>query len=408
MTGREAEPQDISPRELGITPSELTAETRITPGLLLADNKSESSRRLRREWDVQRADGELTLEHDCDDARNYLSLRTAQRRSISIGGDTASSEAFTGLFNDPGIKRIAVVIHYDRETVRKGKAPEGCGGLEVKKKQKCNEAPKQGGAYGYVDRSVPHEDPIIQAIKSADQTSRLTTKPILVGARDHLTGEIRPISLFQEDENGVQLTYSAVRVGDILDGSYNPEEIYANGMPFLDKTDPMLRTFYTFFVDNEYEVRTLADRYPDLRDRMKVQNPKAIVISTQVRPIRTRYRDVLGGPGTAFEVTIARGRKTLEAASRITNKAIEEALCQAHYAMSHAMDNREKAGKPFRDTHTIIVETTHLDESRRIAQALAQTDYGARWLNEGNDVIIAEVRGGEIVDGNIEYFHPTV
>lgn len=408
MAGQEDGPRHINPGELGILPAaELTTERRITPEMLLSDNKSEDSRRLRKEWNVLRADGTLVLEWDCDDARSRPSLRAAQIRSISTGGDEESYESYEGLYNDKGVATIAVVVHYDKETERKGKAPEGCGGLGVKKKQQANEAPTLGGAYEYVDKKVAHHDPLVQALITADQISKYTSKPVLAAARDHLTGSIKPIALFQQKEDGAQLIYSAVRVGSILDGSYKPEEIYSNGVPVLERGDPALKDFFMFFAVNEHETRRLADRYPDLRDRMKVQNPSAIVISTQVRPLRTRYYDTFGDPGAAFEITIARCKKNLEASTRITNKAIQEVLEQAHYAMTHAIDNRGKEGKDFRDTRTVLIETVHIDNSRRIAQALAETEFGARWLTEGNDVIIAEVRGGEIVDNKIEYFKPT-
>ncbi|MCL6096554.1 MAG: hypothetical protein M1444_02605 [Patescibacteria group bacterium] len=408
MAGLEGGSKGIDPRELGVLPAaELTTERRITPEMLLLDNKSQDSRRLRIEWNALRADGQLALEWDCDDARNHMSLRIAQIRSISTGGDEESYESYEGLYNDNGVRIIAVVFHYDKETEKKGKAPEGCGGQGVKGKQQANEAPTLGGAYGYVDKKIAHRDPLIQVLKSADQISKYTSKPILAAARDHLSGRISPVAFFQQREGEPQLIYSAVRVGNVLDGSYKPEEIYANGVPVLDKSDPILKDFFMYFAENDYEVRKLAEKYPDLRDRMKVQNPDALVISTQVRPLRSKYYTTFEDPNKAFEITIARCRKTLEASTRITNKAIQEVLEQAHYAMTHALDNRGKEGKEFRDTRTVLIETTHIDESRKIAQALAETEFGARWLSEENDVIIAEVRGGEIVDNKIGYFKPT-
>lgn len=407
MTGAEGGPRGINPGELGVLPqTERTTERRITPEMLLLDNKSHDSRALRMAWNALRADGQLVLEWNCDDARNHISPRVAQIRSISTGGDEESYESYQGLYNDKGIRIITVVFHYDRETEKKGKAPEGCGGQGVKGKQQANEAPISGGAYGYADKKIAHKDPLIQVLKSADQISKYTDKPVLAAARDHLTGKIRPVAFFQQREGEPQLIYSAVRIGNVLDGSYRPEEIYANGVPVLDKSDPMLKDFFLYFAENEFEARKLAERYPDLRDRMKVQNPKAIVISTQVRGLRSRYSSTFSEENEAFEITAARCRKTLEASARINNKAIQEALEQAHYAMAHALDNRGKEGKEFRDTRTVLIETTHIDESRKIAETLAETEYGARWLAEGNDIIVAEVRGGEIVDHKIEYFKP--
>lgn len=408
MAGQEGGPRGIAPRELRVLlPGEQATERRITPELLLLDNRSEDSARLRSYWNIQRADGELTLEWDCDDARQRPPLRAAQLRSISTGANEESYESYGGIFNDKGIKRIAVVAHFDGDTERKGHSPEGCGGLEAKRKQKANEAPREGGVFNYVRESIAHEDPIMQAIISADQISRYTDKPILAAACNHLTGEIFPVALFQQRGNGPQLILSSVRIGDIIDGRYKPEEIYAKGLPRLDRNDPLLRDFYTYFAENGDQMRKLNDKYPNLRDRMKVQNPDAIVISSQTRPLRTRYYDTFGDPGVAFEITIARCRKTLEASARITTKAIREALEQAHYAMTHAMDNRGKDNLPFRDTRTVLIETVHMEESRKIAESLAATEFGARWLSEGNAVIIAEVRSGEIVDNKIEYFKPT-
>lgn len=404
MAGPEGRLRGIAPRELGVVlPSEQATERRITPELLLLDNRSENSVRIRKQWNIWRADGTLTLEWDCDDARRRPPLKAVQVRTISIGGDEETYEAYEGLANDKSIERIAAVTHYDGETVKNGVVPTGCGGQDAKGKQKTNQAPTEGGVYDWVREKIAHDDPVVQAIISAARISRWTTKPVLAAICNHLTGEIFPLAIFQQGKNGETNIHSSVNLGDILDGSYRPEKIYERGIPHLDITDPLLEAYATYFAENQHEVATLADKYLDLRNRMKVQNPDAIVISTQTRPLRTRYYDTFGDPGVAFEITAARCRKSIEAPTRITKSTIDEILQQLDYAMKHSLNPK---GRDFRNTRTILVETTHLEESRRIAQAIAKTDLGITWLAEGRSIIIAEVRAGEIADNKIEYFKP--
>lgn len=375
----------------------------ITPSTLLVDNRSERSVRIKKQWDIWRADGTLTLEWDCDDARRRPPLKAAQVRTISIGGNEETYEAYEGLANDKSIERIVAVTHYDKDTLRKGTAPGGCGGQEAKRKQKANEAPSEGGVFDYVREKIAHDDPVVQAIISATRISRWTTKPVLATICNHLTGEVLPLAIFQQEEDGDTNIHSSVNLGDILDGSYRPEKIYERGIPHLDITDPLLEAYATYFAENQHEVATLADEYPDLRDRMKVQNPDAIVISTQTRPLRSRYFELFKDPGAAFEITAARCRKSIDATTRITKSTIDEILQQLDYVMKHTLNPE---GEDFRSTRTILIETTHLEESRRIAQAIAETDLGITWLAEGRSIIIAEVRAGEIVDNKIGYFQP--
>jgi hypothetical protein len=392
IAGREFYVQGKNTLEQAIARRIITCET------LVADNKSDHTASLNAEWELIRLNGQLTLEWNCDDARSRPSRKTAQVRTIAIGGDEETYESYKGLINDKSVKLITTVAHYDGDTVGIGIAPTGCGGQDAKLQQTKKLLPTEGGALGWVDKKVGHHDPVVQAMISATRISSLTDKPVLAAVRNHLTGEVLPLAIFRRNTNGTIDIHTSVDIGDCLQGSYRPEDIYKKGMPHLEKDDPLLVEYSTYFIDNMKYVGELKEQIqkdPGVYTRLKTQDPDAIVISTQTRPLVTRYSGLFTQPGSAFEITAARSKKSTEAQTPITNKAIREILDQLDYAAMRNALNPE--GHGFRRTRTILIETTRLEESRRIAKSIAETELGIRWLSEGRQIIIAEVRGGKIV-----------
>jgi hypothetical protein len=389
---REQIVRHMSPIEQAIASRIINRET------LIADNESTHTVTLNTEWEEIRRRGQLTLEWDCDDARSRPSRKTVQVRTIATGGDDETYESYKGLINDKSVKLIVTVAHYDGDTVELGVPPTGCGGQDAKLKQTRNLLSREGrSSLRYVHEKVSHHDPVVQAMISASKISCLTDKPVLAAVRNHLTGEVIPLAIFKRNANGTNDMHSSVSMRDCLEGSYRPENIYKNGMPYLEKNDPLLAEYSDYFNDNmRYvgELNNLIENNPDVYNRLKTQDPDAIVISTQTRPLVTRYSGLFTEPGSVFEITAARSKKSTEAETPITNTAVKEILDQLDYAMNNALNPE---GHGFRRTRTILIETSRLEESRRIAQAIADTELGIRWLSERRQIIIAEVRGGKIV-----------
>lgn len=367
----------------------------VTPKSLYEQNHSPEARLLLAQWEVVRVNGKLIAYYRCSDAR----LKPAGIGAVSWGSIAGADEPDTKFATSRGTQGSVALGHFDGDTAIQGEMVTGCGGLLVKREVGTQK--NHIDAKKFVAETVRHEDVLIQSLLSAENVAILSGKPALASIQDHLTLQMYPIALFLPIGEGMTQTISRVRARDIADKNYDPQRLYANGIPTID-ISVLPEMFQEILLQNFKDMQDMNSRYPDLRKLQKVQNPKAILWSTDIRSARVKYPTLSSPPGSIFKVIMP--REKIEGNISIQEEDIKKCLEQLSYAITHAIDNSNNPGGAFSDTKNLIIETGSIDESVRLARRAMDELWMKKWTKLGEDrriIVIQSVAG--VVADNIAY-----
>lgn len=386
--------EGFRPTERGIKQEELD----ITPQGLLGYNRSPQAEANRIKWEEARRNGELIAYLRCSDAR----LKPVGINAVSWGSIAAADEPDTKFAVGRGTKASIALAHFDGDTVKPGEMPTGCGGLKAKEEAKKNgNQNEQVGIHRYVKDNIVHEDMIIQAWLSAENIAAISGKPSLAAVQDHLTLQIYPIALFTPQGEGTMRTVSRVRAKDTLARSYDPKKIYENGIPTISESY-LTDVFGEIMQQNMEDMREINSKYPNLREIQKVQRPRTILFSTDIRSARVKYPVLSSVPGSIFKLIVPRGK--IEGTLQITDEDLENSLNQLEYPITHAIKNYENPDESFSNTDRLIIETGNLDLSKRVAQKAMEKEWMRKWLElKDRKIIVVQAIAG-IVSDNIAYY----
>lgn len=348
----------------------------ITPENFLDDNHSLQAKENQEYWNEMRLKSDLDAYYRCSDAR----LKLAGKNAISWASIAAADEPIREMASNRGINVSVALAHFDGDTVKPGVMPYGCGGLAVK--ADIGNRENQRGSSRYVAEVIAHQDMFIQAWKTAELVATISGKPALAAAQDHLTLQIYPLAFFIPDSQGEITSHSKVRIQDVFDNNYHPRNVYVNGIPTI-ATSSLPDFFADIIVQNQKDMEVINRLYPDLRKMQKVQKPRIIFFSTDIRPTIVKLFKLSAVPGSIFKVMVPR-QKT-EGDVQISTRSLEKSLDQLHYPISHANENYEDPAKPFSNTDRLIIETGSMDLSRRLAQRAMREESTQEWVNPTNE-----------------------
>lgn len=334
----------------------------------------------------------------CSDARLAIPFeRSISVRTIATGGP---KDPYERLVNSRGVESIVVLAHHGGDTVQPGQKPNGCGGLGAKETiNSITDSKQKTGIYRYLENDVQHPDVIIQAWVSAGRIAEHTNKPVLAATQDHLDGKAYPLAVFLNRGEEIR---TKLKMADMLEGQYHPSEIYRYGIPTLS-LDKLPEVFQRFMEENLVQVAEAQAKYPDLRERQKVQNPSMVVLSTDIRSMRIRYPTTSQTPGTLFKLNIP--REKVGTKINISLEDLERSLDQAQYPIEHAVGNFGYPAKPFSKTNKILIETGSMDLSSELARRLTDQSWTQEWLHlPDHYIIVARTQAGRT--HSIEQFVP--
>lgn len=368
----------------------------VTPKSLYEQNHSSEAKLLRTQWEAVRINGKLIAYYRCSDAR----LKPAGIGAVSWGSIAGADEPDTKFATSRGTQGSVALGHFDGDTVIQGEMPTGCGGLLVKREVGTQK--NHTDAKKFVAETVKHEDVLIQSLLSAENVAILSNKPAIAAVQDHLTLQMHPIALFLPKGEGVVQTIGKVRVRDIVDKNYDPRRLYANGIPTID-ISILPEMFQEILLQNLKDMQDVNSKYPDLRKLQKIQNPKAIFWSTDIRSARVKYPILSAPPGSIFKVIMP--REKIEGNVSIQEDDIKKCLEQLSYAIKYAINNSNDPSGSFSDTKDLIIETGSIDESIHLARRAMEEPWMKEWAKLGEDRRITVVQSvGGIVADNIAYF----
>lgn len=374
MTAENLRPFEHSPRQ---------DELIITTKTLWEDNHSPLAERRRQEFEEARLKGELAGVLRCSDARVSL-----VGNSISVGTISAAGVPSRNLARDRGIKFWMSLSHFDGDTVDLEVMPEGCGGLRAK--TQIGDTPQEGGIGKYVAEIIKHQDPLVQAIITAEAMAYLSDgKPVLAASQDHLDHTVYPVAFFQMIDD--QMTsISAVRNIDIL--KYDPKSVYENGIPTIREAS-LPDAFLELLEQNKAEVQDLYAKYPNIRTLQKVQKPRTVMFSTDIRSAKIKYPRLSEAPGSIFKVFVP--REKMDGSVRIKDEDLINSFNQLQYPIDNAVKNFGRDDEPFSNTDRLIIETADIEQSRRIAQEASKHKWMTDWMNlSDRKIILVQTVGG--------------
>lgn len=371
----------------------------ITPLNLLEDNHTLEAQSNVLEWQAakDRKEHEITVFLLCSDARlvspiiNGDNILTASASTIAAGGDKKPLEH---LLTHEAFKQIIVIAHYNGQQFNETGEVVGCGGVDTSKALgNVNEVTDQDGLTEFIQEQVK-PDSITQAVTIARQIEKLTDIPVFGVAVDHLTLEAKPIfeSIMQSDGQRKVLCN-----GDID----KPAKERENPLAELNYRE-LSETFKEWLMVNKESSKRMQE-LPEFYESQKVQNPKAMVLSTSPIPMAVRYPLLFGKPNRAFVVRLPFEKDPMDEAEiqsgriAIKDEFLYEAVAQLAYPMTHATNATE--GGSFFDTKILIIETPDIRMSKKIANRLIQKhQYVKDWIeNKGGKIIVTEVKSGKTI-----------
>ncbi|MBI4089468.1 MAG: hypothetical protein HY424_02035 [Candidatus Levybacteria bacterium] len=373
-------------------------DTPITPEFLKADNNSEEAKELSSAWKENHNRGSLWGIVTCGDARiitpcpdNIISVR-----SIATAG-TKDKE----IFGSEHVQFTVVMSHVDGDTIKKGEKPKGCGGLGAKEEAlNGNHENRVEGIQYYIDKNIEHPDPVIQALITAREIRNSTRKPALAVIQNHRTGKIFPFAVFL---HGYQTVASELDILN-LEKEYDPSKIYANEIPTLP-TDAIPDIFSGFLETNVLQVDELLRKYPNLTEIQRVQNPEMVVVSSKLPSVRVRYPKTTNYPGRIFKLFLSREKEKTTRKIDITPVAQNEIMNQIQYPLGYAVKNYGQPNQPFSRTKRVLIETSDIGVSKKLATELAEKEWMKEWLVlPDHRIIVAQNIEG--VSNIIDYFDP--
>lgn len=363
-------------------------ELSINAGNLWTDNHSQRAEENRAIFDEKTAKGELIALDGCSDPRMWTP------GDISVRNVAGAMEPPPMVASSKGAKLWNSASHFDGETVTNGTTPRGCGGLATKAALGGKRI-ETLGIERYASQKIPHPDPIIQAVRTAESIAVMSGKPTLATAQDHLTLRLFPLAYFIY-QDGEELSRSAIPRRYLHEDNYDPRMIYVDGIPFL-KPGNVPDIFHELLERNRQQARDTLALYPDLRDIQKVIDPRIVYITTDIRSARVKLPKYASVPGTMFKIHLA--REGAGSSVVVTRTDLEAAIDQLSYPITHSLGNQDDSSKPFHHTDTLIIETEYMPESRRIAKNILRISWVKDWLKlPGRKVIIVQSNDGIIND----------
>lgn len=363
----------------------------ITPVGLLTDNQSAETQDGITKWRETREAHNLIVIDKCSDARSFEDEEAGKVILPSIAA-SGPIEPFERVYQDPKVSAIMTLSHYSGLLERLGENPSGCGGRAGKAAQKNGSGPIEGDTNSYIRQHVPHEDVVVNSILRALKLSRLTQKPVLAAAQDHITGLIKPLAWFQTNERGKHRGESEIPLDFLVEGGYDPSKIYEHGVPSLP-IEVLPDDLAQLIIDNQNHVAALEQAFPDFNKSQEVQNPKTLLLSTSTKPARIRYPKTFGLPGTFFSLRF--GRERIDGGDIVNPDSLHEGLRQAHFPIYNSVKNHGNDAEQFSRTNTVLIETSSLDTSFDLALELAEKDWMKEWMSlEGHQILLARTRAG--------------
>jgi len=369
-----------TPFERGIRQEDLI----ISAQSLYDDNHSAQADAARERFNEKRLQGTLRGFIRCSDAREKTI-----GDSISIGNISAACEPSPAVASDRGLESLIALPHIDGDTIQQGTMPTGCGGLAAKAtigSELCGD-----GIERYISERIFSKDPVVQSLVTAERLAYLSNgKPVLAATLDHLRDLVLPIAYFQV-VRGQLKSVSSVRHENIV--KYNPERIYENGFPTIEESmlPPELAQILE---DSRSEAEKTFELYPDLQKLKKIQRPRAIFLSTDIRSAKVKYPYLSSVPGSMFKIFIAR-EKLAEGIS-VNQSDLIHALDQLQYPIEHAVTNHDDPTLPFSNTDRLIVETGDIDLSRVLVQEALKKLWMQQWVNiHDHRIILVQTNAGK-------------
>lgn len=348
----------------------------LTIDAFLDDNRTDKAHDRLREWEDAKRGRDLYAIWACSDSRLVLPNRAVHIYTLAAGGRRSP---FNALLSDPRIKADVVVNHYDGDLAIPGESPGGCGARFAKKRMEEGMPVNGYGVEKFISEHVWHSDLVKQTNTAAAFTAYRTGRPVLAAAQDHLDLAVYPLAVYLDGGRDVQ---SGVPQHFILAQTYFPDEIYRDGIPVLNHTK-LPSVFDDFISENLAQSSDLPRRYRDLRITQKNQNPRLLVVSTDIRPLTVRYPQITDKPGSTFRISVP--QQTLDGAVRIDPTHISLAFQQAEYPVAH-----------FSNLRTILIETRSMEKSTSVAEDLTKQEWIKSWLlNVDHQILIGEVSRGE-------------
>jgi hypothetical protein len=360
----------------------------ITPQAMWDANHSQDAIDKRERIDEKERKGELDAVLGCSDARTWTS------GDISIRNIAGAVEPPLAIARDRSIRIWNTDAHFDSFRFSPGHTPIGCGGLGAKEGI-GNTRIETPGVGRYVSEQVAHTDPLIQAIRTGENTAALSGKPVLVTAQDHRTLRVIPVALF-ESEDGEERIRSAVPRRYLNPENYDPRIIYANGIPQL-REDSLPDSVLELLERNRREAREAISLYPDLVQMLEVQQPRMVWVTSNRRNARATVPGMIV-PGSLFKVSLPFEKEM--GTVRYNPRDVDRALVdQISYPISHAVQNHGEPNKPFSNTDRLIIETPDMEQSLRLATRALRERQVREWhALEGHEIFVLQTNDGVIND----------
>lgn len=381
----------------------LEQRERITPESFIKDGSSEESQKFNSQFEEAQEEGKLDIIFSCSDARTiYNPQKSIAVRTI---GGVVPKELYGKVISRRFGARTAIVMsHHDGSSVEIGKSPEGCGGRKEKAKLRDNDnITVTEGAMQYVAEDVIHEDPLIAAWYSAFSIADETNLPALGVTQDHLTGKLYPLMAAIPTHRGVEIV-SKIPASNLLQGQYDEETIYQDGIPALDE-HLIPDEFMPYLIRHENYITHIKNEIPNLEKLQSIQNPDTILITTVVRPSRGRLPTLSGSAANrVFAITVA--RKLGDETGYVDVGSITKAGNELEYPLSLGLQSKGDPNQPFSslfNSGTVVVETKNLEKSYQVTEDLLKKPWFHNWaVQDGNTIILAETTRGTVTDA--KYF----
>lgn len=367
----------------------------ITPESLSADNGSDRAKALSAKWEENSRKNKLWGIVTCGDARI---MTPRPDKLISVRSIAAAGTVEKRVLGDESVELIIVMSHVDGDTIENGKRPKGCGGLGAKEEAlNGNHEKATEGIQYYIDNAIEHPDPVIQALISAREIRNATGKPSLAVIQNHRTGKVYPFAALLKG-------YDIISSDLDLFKSYSEAEIYANGIPTLNEL-AIPEVFREFMDASKEYVSAMLRAYPNLKDMQRIQNPRMVVLSSKLPSIRIRYPEIADFPGLVFKLFLSREKERTTGRIDITPEAQKEVMAQAQYPLVQAVRNFGKPDLPFSKTDRVLIETSAISVSKKLAGELAGKPWMKDWLALPDHQILV-VQNQEGISNIIELFTP--
>lgn len=350
----------------------------VTIESLLSDNRSPEAEKRRTEWEENRENKRITLLNTCSDARIITPNPTSSVvvRSIAAG---RSLEPFGKLISHKSIDNVHIMGHHAGNAVIEGEAPKGCGGLGIKNDQIRHGKIPHTEAEEWVSENVCHSDSLYHAFIKASDVQEFTDKEILLSTQDHLDHTIYPMAGFLESLK------APIHYEDF--SQYKSRDIYRLGIPSIPSSE-LKGSSFEEYLDKYYQEqlpRLLSQYSEHDRTSQEIQNPKMLLITTNVRPPEVCYPNLTRKPNTVFVETLARTKVNDEI--HITDGDIKSVLTQAEIPILH-YNNR---------LTTVYIETGDMAQSLRIAKAFEEKPLFVPWMErKGTQILLGETKAGKL------------